>query len=59
MFFVSFHSSGGLAVRETPVAYGPRHCAQKRSCGLDCAEGSATVTIAKNENDSDATVADL
>src|SRR5262245_2477332 len=25
MFFVSLHSVGGLAVFETPVAYGPRH----------------------------------
>src|SRR5262245_1026338 len=24
-FFVSLHSIGGSAVRETPVAYGPRH----------------------------------
>src|SRR5580765_5649823 len=31
MFFVSLHSVGGLACFETPVAYGPRHCGQKRS----------------------------
>ena len=31
MFFVSLHSVGGLANFETPVAYGPRHCGQKRS----------------------------
>jgi hypothetical protein len=28
MFFVSLHWSGGVAVFETPVAYGPRHCGQ-------------------------------
>ena len=28
MFFVSLHSRGGLAVGDTPVANGPRHCAQ-------------------------------
>ena len=27
-FFVSLHSIGGLAVRDTPVMSGPRHCAQ-------------------------------
>src|SRR5262245_26248647 len=43
MFFVSLHSSGGVAVRETPVAYGPRHCAQKRSCGVDWAASGATM----------------
>jgi hypothetical protein len=31
MFLVSLHSVGGVAVFETPVAYGPRHCGQKRS----------------------------
>src|SRR5262245_8582983 len=31
MLFVSLHSVGGLACFETPVAYGPRHCGQKRS----------------------------
>jgi hypothetical protein len=30
-FFVSLHSSEGVAVGETPVASGPRHCGQKRS----------------------------
>src|SRR5262245_52858623 len=39
-FFVSLHSSGGLAVDETPVACGPRHCAQKRmASGCCCAAG--------------------
>ena len=28
MFFVSLHSIGGFAVRDTPVMSGPRHCAQ-------------------------------
>ena len=28
MFRVSLHSIGGLAVREVPLAKGPRHCAQ-------------------------------
>src|SRR5882672_3588830 len=31
MFFVSLHSRGGSAYFETPFAYGPRHCGQKRS----------------------------
>src|SRR5207245_3568544 len=31
MFFVSLHSVGGFANRETPLAYGPRHCGQNRS----------------------------
>src|SRR5262245_34797296 len=30
-FFVSLHSTGGSAVFETPVAYGPRHCGQNLS----------------------------
>ena len=30
-FFVSLHSVGGVADCETPLAYGPRHCGQKRS----------------------------
>jgi hypothetical protein len=30
-FFVSLHSVGGSPYFETPVAYGPRHCGQKRS----------------------------
>jgi len=33
MFFVSLHSTGGVAVFETPVAYGPRHWGQNRSAG--------------------------
>src|ERR1700750_2420861 len=44
MFFVSLHSSGGSAVRETPVAYGPRHC------GQDCfaaGSGPAPLAVAK------------
>jgi hypothetical protein len=28
MFFVSLHSMGGVAVRDTPVPCGPRHCGQ-------------------------------
>jgi hypothetical protein len=28
MFFVSLHSIGGFAVRDTPVMSGPRHCPQ-------------------------------
>src|SRR5215510_4699798 len=35
MFFVSLHSTGGVAVLDTPLAYGPRHCGQKRSVGED------------------------
>jgi hypothetical protein len=31
MFLVSLHWSGGVAVFETPVAYGPRHCGQNLS----------------------------
>ena len=31
MFFVSLHSTGGVAVVDTPVARGPRHCPQNRS----------------------------
>ena len=31
MFFPSAHSRGGVAVLDTPVACGPRHCGQKRS----------------------------
>src|SRR5712691_506552 len=30
-FFVSLQSDGGLADWETPLAYDPRHCGQKRS----------------------------
>src|SRR5688572_22493942 len=33
-FFVSLHSTGGVAVRETPVANGPRHWGQNLSA--DC-----------------------
>jgi hypothetical protein len=33
-FFASLHSSGGFAYFETPVAYGPRHCGQKRSAAV-------------------------
>ena len=33
-FFVSLHSVGGLADLETPLAYGPRHCGQKRSAAV-------------------------
>jgi hypothetical protein len=31
MFFVSLHSSGGVALREMPLATGPRHIGQKLS----------------------------
>ena len=31
MFFVSVHSSGGFATRETPVPSGPRHWGQNLS----------------------------
>ena len=34
MFFVSLHSVGGSACRETPVAYGPRHCGQNFSASV-------------------------
>src|SRR3954468_8163437 len=34
MFFVSSHCSGGVAVFETPVAYGPRHCGQNFSASV-------------------------
>ena len=37
IFFVSDHSTGGFAVFETPVANGPRHCAQNRALSADCA----------------------
>src|SRR5213593_4362174 len=37
MFFVSLHSVGGLASFDTPVAYGPRHCGQKRSASARAA----------------------
>src|SRR5215204_3309516 len=52
MFFVSLHSSGGSAVRETPVAYGPRHCGQYFSAvgsGLlldPCSDGEAACSAA-------------
>src|SRR5262245_30261543 len=39
MFLVSLHSSGGLAVFETPVADGPRHCGQNRPASVSCAAG--------------------
>jgi hypothetical protein len=45
MFFVSLHSSGGLALLETPLAYGPRHWGQNRS---------ATGSAASNTEDSSA-----
>jgi hypothetical protein len=52
MFFVSFHSSGGLAVRDTPVAYGPRHCGQKRSALLaERVSGCAATTDATSAHD--------
>src|SRR5262249_25808138 len=38
-FFVSLQWSGGLAVDETPVAWGPRHCAQNRVASGCCAMG--------------------
>ena len=37
MFLVSLHAAGGLAVDDTPVACGPRHCGQNRSAG-GCAD---------------------
>ena len=40
-FFVSLHSSGGSAVFDTPVAYGPRHCGQNFS-GVLCASAGTT-----------------
>src|SRR5262245_60291855 len=39
-FFVSLHSSGGFAVDETPVAWGPRHWAQNRIASDCCAAGT-------------------
>jgi hypothetical protein len=42
-FFVSLHSVGGVAVRDTPVMCGPRHWAQYLSAGA-CAESAATAT---------------
>src|SRR5882672_2735530 len=56
MFFVSLHSTGGVAVFETPVAYGPRHCGQNRSAGdrelSDCgiAAPSASAHRARRAN---------
>src|SRR5829696_6087235 len=48
-FFVSLHSVGGLAVADTPVAAGPRHCGQKRSAGLCATAGPHTVAAARND----------
>src|SRR5439155_23323699 len=45
-FFVSLHSSGGLALRDTPLAYGPRHCAQFFSWD-GCAVNTAADRISK------------
>src|SRR5713226_8588717 len=42
-FFVSLHSVGGFADRETPVAYGPRHCGQNRSAAGPCAVGAGVI----------------
>src|SRR6185295_9158751 len=46
MFFVSLHSAGGVADRETPVANGPRHCGQKRSAAGSGAAWIVTMTAA-------------
>src|SRR6185295_16694925 len=46
MFFVSLHSDGGVADRETPVANGPRHCGQKRSAAVSGAACTVTMTAA-------------
>src|ERR1700682_5076258 len=43
MCFVSLHSTGGSALLETPLAYGPRHWGQNRS---------ATGSAASNAEDS-------
>ena len=43
MFLVSLHSTGGSALLETPLAYGPRHWGQNRS---------ATGSAASNTEDS-------
>src|SRR5262245_16909855 len=44
MFFDSLHSSGGVAAFERPLAYGPRHCGQKRSNVVDDAGAWASTT---------------
>ena len=56
---VSLHSVGGLAVRDTPAAKGPRHCGQYRSppsaaglrpirtCAAGCAKSKAMKSEAK------------
>ena len=40
MFFVSLHSIGGFAVRDTPVMSGPRHCAQFFGSLTDALQGN-------------------
>src|SRR5687768_7850333 len=49
MFLVSLHSRGGVACRDTPVAYGPRHCGQyfsRSSAAYTCTAMRAAIAKA-------------
>ena len=58
MFFVSLHSSGGVAVVDTPVACGPRHCGQNRSAAC-CAVRTGCGTGSKRVSDATAPTMDV
>ncbi len=49
MFFSSLHSVGGLAVVDTPVACGPRHCGQ--FCSASCASAARAGSAHSNPSD--------